>query len=193
MNNKYFKINDDNYIIIDENTKIINTENEENIMNFLKIKNKLTELEEKLEENSIEMKEIFRINAKRKENIFMWITLSLLSSGLVTTTVSIFLTSLLKVILVSIIPSLIAINYFKNFSINGMPRKKEILNNLLTLENEREKLTKEIEELQHKLSNLNLQEIKIERVNTPIKPMKHDNIEVKPLTKKLTNNKTRNQ
>jgi len=202
-NNKYFKFNNNNYIIIDENTKIINSDNEDNILNYLEIKNKLTELEEKLEENNTEFEEIFRIEAKRKDAIIFWVVFSLLSIGIITATVSIFFTSLLKVVLASIIPSLIAINYFKNFTMNDKPKKKEILDALLSLENESEELTKEIEQLQHKLSKLNLQKINFEKLNlqkinferlyNPIITMKHYNSEVKPLTKKLTNNKTRNQ
>ena len=103
-----------------------------------------------------------------------------------------FCHTVLKTILISIIPYLfVSAAIQKKFS--NMPSKKQNLKKLEFLEKKEEKLTKEIEELQDILSKLNLQEIKIERANTPIKPMKHDNTEIKPLTKKLTNNKTRNQ
>ena len=48
MNNKYFKINGNRYILINKDAEIIKAENEENIINFLEIKNRLIELQEKL-------------------------------------------------------------------------------------------------------------------------------------------------
>jgi len=182
MNNKYFKIDDKKYIIInkDKNTKLI--------------KNKLTELEEKLEKNSIEKEKIINIETKRKDIWIFSIISHILFFSIIGTLCYMFCHTLLKTILVSIIPCLFASACIIEDIQKMYPYKtgkKENLNNLLTLETEREKLTKEIQELQDILSKLNLQEIKIERVNTPIKPMKQSNTKHKPIVRKLTNDKTR--
>ena len=168
MYDKYIKIDSEHYAIGNNDIYLIKTEKEEDIINILEIKNRLIELQEKLRTNSIEKVHINNIETMRKHNVGDSIPLHILAFLIFGTFIGTlgfyFSLALLKVILISIIPCFFAsVCIQRVFPITG---KKENLNSLLTLETEREELTKEIEQLQHKLSKHNLQKIKFKKVNT---------------------------
>lgn len=191
MYDKYIKIDREHYVIGNSDIELIKSENEEDLTNYLQTQNELETAQINLEKYNNKINQIKSEDKARKiMNIAIIISI-LLTSFIICPSlgISIFDDLTFKVLLGM---DIFGFFFLKTVSTVAYGLKHTNKRKLDKLVKQQETLTNKIKELNQTLTELKtnnkIQKKENNDIKTIIKPMNHDNTEVKPFVKKRTNN-----